>query len=370
MASSLLFIADISGFTRFVNETELSHSRHVISELLEAIIDTNEIDLEVAEIEGDAVLFYKYGSVPSIEDLINQCRRMFVEFHSHLLNYKHRRICDCGACRTAQDLTIKFVAHSGDFNFLKVKEHRKPHGSDVVLTHRLLKNNIQGKEYLLLTDTFSQDLNEGKVLSQHSWTSMSTGSTKYDDIGEVAYYYLPLEKLHDEVEVKPTTYPELTNDPIVLEGEVGLDSKLLFELITNFDFRDQWNNEALRLEYEQERVNRMGTRHVCVFENDNLEFETVTNDFGPGKLVYGERLRDYKFIKEATNYFILEPKGDQTFLRIESHLRAKQLLVRLFSPFYKAVFRKNIKKVLRNIQEAAEKFKARGLDKKIAQAAF
>ncbi len=88
MPKSLLFIADISGFTRFVNETEITHSRHIISELLEALIDKNDLGMDVAEIEGDAVLFYKYGEVPTFESLLMQSQEMFLEFHSHLLNYK------------------------------------------------------------------------------------------------------------------------------------------------------------------------------------------------------------------------------------------------------------------------------------------
>ncbi|MFC2085655.1 hypothetical protein ACFLRO_00420 [Bacteroidota bacterium] len=31
----LLFVPDISGFTQFVKATEISHSRHIIQELLE-----------------------------------------------------------------------------------------------------------------------------------------------------------------------------------------------------------------------------------------------------------------------------------------------------------------------------------------------
>jgi hypothetical protein len=60
----LIFIPDISGFTRFVNEVEIDHSRHIIQELLEVIINSNKIGLEVSEIEGDAILFYKYGDSP------------------------------------------------------------------------------------------------------------------------------------------------------------------------------------------------------------------------------------------------------------------------------------------------------------------
>ena len=32
---SLLYIPDISGFTEFVHQTEIEHSRHIVSELLE-----------------------------------------------------------------------------------------------------------------------------------------------------------------------------------------------------------------------------------------------------------------------------------------------------------------------------------------------
>ena len=41
----LLFIPDISGFTRFVTETEIGHSRLIIQELLDILINSNEIAL-------------------------------------------------------------------------------------------------------------------------------------------------------------------------------------------------------------------------------------------------------------------------------------------------------------------------------------
>ena len=58
----LVFIPDISGFTNFVTNTEIEHSRHVIQELLELLIDSNPLKLEISEVEGDAILFYKFGA--------------------------------------------------------------------------------------------------------------------------------------------------------------------------------------------------------------------------------------------------------------------------------------------------------------------
>src|SRR5207247_9256201 len=111
----LLFIPDISGFTRFVTEMEIDHSRHIIEELLEILIDTNSMGLEISEIEGDAILFYKYGDVPELEAVYAQVEKMFCEFHRHLSAFEYRRLCQCKACRAATNLSLKVITHYGEF---------------------------------------------------------------------------------------------------------------------------------------------------------------------------------------------------------------------------------------------------------------
>lgn len=81
---ALLFVPDISGFTQFVNTTEIAHSRHIIEELLEKLLDANELGLQVSEVEGDAILFYRFGDPPPAAAFFAQVQRMFVHFHSHL----------------------------------------------------------------------------------------------------------------------------------------------------------------------------------------------------------------------------------------------------------------------------------------------
>jgi len=71
----LLFIPDISGFTRFVNETDIEHSRLIIQELLELLINSNQLGLTVSEVEGDAILFYKFGEAPAAEELYKQVEK-------------------------------------------------------------------------------------------------------------------------------------------------------------------------------------------------------------------------------------------------------------------------------------------------------
>src|SRR5688572_7288268 len=95
---ALIFIPDISGFTKFVTYTEVSHAQHIIQELLEILIDSNKINLELSEIEGDAILFYRFGKPPRVEEMTQQVKEMFSRFHMHLKKYERNRICNCGAC--------------------------------------------------------------------------------------------------------------------------------------------------------------------------------------------------------------------------------------------------------------------------------
>jgi hypothetical protein len=83
-----IFIPDISGFTNFVNSVELSHSRHVIKELLEVILDSNQMELKVSEVEGDAILFYRLGEIPDLEVVYAQVEECFYYFTNTFYNMK------------------------------------------------------------------------------------------------------------------------------------------------------------------------------------------------------------------------------------------------------------------------------------------
>ena len=51
-----LVLADISGYTFYLTEAEQQHAGPIISSLLSCIIDNMPAPIEVAKLEGDAVL--------------------------------------------------------------------------------------------------------------------------------------------------------------------------------------------------------------------------------------------------------------------------------------------------------------------------
>ena len=191
----LLFIPDISGFTKFVSNIELIHSQRIIRELLELLIDENQLGFEISEIEGDAILFYKFGNSPDLSLIYEQVEKMFSAFHKYLKIHEEQKDCDCKACVTAVDLSLKVITHYGEFTAYKVKTFHKLIGRDVIIAHQLLKNDIDNNEYWLVTQSL---MNDDPPKYFRMWMHWNKGA-KQTGNGEVRFYYTPLSQLKSEL---------------------------------------------------------------------------------------------------------------------------------------------------------------------------
>src|SRR5207244_166380 len=110
-------------------------------------INSNHIGLTISDVEGDAILFYRFGNAPSLEEIYVQVESMFCNFQKQLKNYESRRACQCSACIAAINLSLKVITHYGEFSTYNVKKYDKLIGKDVIVAHQLLKNNIDLHEY-------------------------------------------------------------------------------------------------------------------------------------------------------------------------------------------------------------------------------
>ena len=333
---ALLFIPDISGFTEFVHHTAINHSKHIISELLELLIDSNHTGLELAEVEGDALFLFKIEDTVNVSEIEEQIETMYLAFHTHLKRYEYQRICSCGACASAYNLKIKFIVHYGDIEFITVKTSKKPYGSDVIKVHRLLKNEVPIDEYALFTDNVYKQTDNKNTLS-----------TAYD-FGQINYHYKTLEPLkHKLPEIKPipNNVPKhkLYSDNVT----VKIPAADLYEVISNFDYRLLWTEGIDQLEYEKNKVNRIGKKHKCLFnKNKDVEQQTITKPVNKNQLVYGESTNNVPFTKTFNNYFVLEEiKDGETNLNIEVFADFKP-----FGIWLKPLMKRSLKKVIsRNI---------------------
>lgn len=194
----LLCIPDISGFTEFMSETDFDLSSKVIPALLNQIIYTNEIGLKVSEIEGDAVLFFKTGEIPSLKKLVEQCQKFYIEFYKELEVLRKKYKTTSGADKIPEILGLKIILHYGkEVALTKVGNSIKLFGEDLIVAHRLLKNKIRMDEYLLLTEGLTNHYKQKELDEQFDWATLKENFTEYDHVGKIKYYYINLKPLID-----------------------------------------------------------------------------------------------------------------------------------------------------------------------------
>ncbi len=146
----LIVLGDVSGYTEFIATTELEHSREILAELLGTICECAPGNLNVAQLEGDAVFWL--CDEPNV-GLVDCLKEKFVEFHRRLRFMTFATTCPCRACASIGALTLKFVVHRGSYVRQRVAGSDHFVGSDIVLAHRLLKNKVPSREYILLTES-------------------------------------------------------------------------------------------------------------------------------------------------------------------------------------------------------------------------
>jgi len=141
--SGFLVVADISGYTRFLTGSELDHAQGVLEDLLSVILERLKSPLQLSNIQGDAILAYsRDDDVWSSGHVVDSVDALYFGFRDRLKSIVDNTTCPCRACVNAKKLDLKFVVHHGEFVMQNVAGRQELTGSDVILLHRLLKNDI------------------------------------------------------------------------------------------------------------------------------------------------------------------------------------------------------------------------------------
>ena len=181
-----LVLADISGYTSFVAQTEIEHADLALSFLLETIVEKISNLLTICQLEGDAVFAYieesRLQEAKSLLDLVDQT---YLAFREKALALYSQATCPCRACRALPTLDLKFMVHHGEYLIQQVAGVRHLLGTDVNLIHRLAKNHVSEstgwKGYALFT-------NQGLERLQTDKTSFVRQTESYEHLGEVETY--------------------------------------------------------------------------------------------------------------------------------------------------------------------------------------
>jgi hypothetical protein len=211
---AILVLADISGYTKFItlHTMSLLHAEKIVTELMEAIIERVELPMRLNKLEGDALLLFAEAGESETEtarEVLNQTLVFFEAFRAKSKELTGcNNLCPCDACREAEQLRLKTIVHAGEIAVKRVKNFEELAGPSVILAHRLLKNSIKSKEYILLTKDYlslaeAVDAVPLKTESRHE---------RYDDLGKVEFrVHFPEPEEGEQLDAKGSVRKRLSN---------------------------------------------------------------------------------------------------------------------------------------------------------------
>jgi hypothetical protein len=192
-----LILADISGYTSFIAQTEIEHAEKAISILLETIIEKMDDVVTIVKLEGDAVFSYvpddQMPDNNAMLELIDDTYRIFRDSAAAL---HAQATCPCKACRAIPTLDLKFLVHHGEYIIQQVAGIKDLLGNDVTLIHRLAKNGV----------TESTGWNGYALFTSHCLERMQTDKNPfvrqaetYEHLGDVETYVMDMHGRYDEM---------------------------------------------------------------------------------------------------------------------------------------------------------------------------
>ncbi|MFZ4929545.1 DUF2652 domain-containing protein [Chryseobacterium sp. Mn2064] len=171
----IILIPDFSGFTEFVFNTKLYTGEYIVRQLLSTLIDVNDQYFEISEIEGDAILFYRYDQNPSYKSISGMLWKMRSAFNRKIEELSK-------SLSTTIDLSLKFIVHYGSFSQYNIGNFRKLYGKTIVEAHQLLKNGVaEQPSYALYSNSFLEN-------TQRQETDFNKDNIHLPEVGVIHYF--------------------------------------------------------------------------------------------------------------------------------------------------------------------------------------
>jgi hypothetical protein len=232
-------IADISGYTGYLTDVELDHAQDILADLIGAVVTALRPNFRLAKLEGDAAFTFMTAEKVDGSMLLDTIERCYFGFRRRRRDVRQATSCECNACAQIPDLDLKFVVHHGAAILQKVAGRQELLGSDVIVVHRLLKNEVAERlgmgAYALITQ---QCIDVSDI--DPAALGMRAHTETYDRIGEVPAWAHDLERRWQEEEARGRVRVSAEESILTLSVPTNVPPQVAWEFLTKPGQRMTW----------------------------------------------------------------------------------------------------------------------------------
>lgn len=329
-------IADISGYTKFMAETEINHAKGIIEDLFAAILPLFRAPMAISGLQGDAVFAYAFESeIVSRQYMVDLCEAVYCTFARRKQQIAINSQCTCGACSGTDALDLKIIVHHGECVIQETAGRKELAGPDVITAFRLLKNGVKEKTGLSAYALMTCDA--VKAMHMEEFFDVETTYTEeIEHIGSVEYVVHSLAKAwqkHRELEpIYVSKEANLLIEPI--SGALTLSPDAVFPLISQARHRTRWIG-ADKIEVLSNGRAKVEPGDIYHCHHGSSVFVYQVLDWQPGKYLTGVYKLPFGLLMQET----IELTPSETGTEIEFRygpIEAKGFFAKLISKFIMA----------------------------------
>jgi uncharacterized protein YndB with AHSA1/START domain len=264
-------IADISGYTGYLADVELDHAQDILADLIGAVVTALRPNFRLAKLEGDAAFTFMTAGKLDGSMLLDTIERCYFGFRRRRRDVRQATACECTACVRIPDLDLKFVVHHGTAINQRVAGRQELLGSDVIVVHRLLKNDVVEQRGINAYALISQRAIDAADLDPAA-LGMVEHSETYDRIGGVRGWVHDLERRWQEEEARGRVF--VTPEEAILDLAVVTTAppQVAWEFLTKPGQRMTWQPWVTEVSIEGATGGRrgVGSSNHCMHGKDGV----------------------------------------------------------------------------------------------------
>lgn len=248
-------ITDISGYTEFLTQSELEHAHQALQNLFDAQLQHIKFPLKISGFRGDAIFIYTpEACFVNPQSFVEMLEKLYIVFSVALRQMQFNTTCPCRACKNLKSLNLKMCIHYGEYIIQKLGDREELLGADVIVPHRMLKNNVIEetgiKSYALFSEAAANALSLPNLCNP-----LTTYKESYEHLGEVNMLVHDLNSAWEREEARQKIIVDENNPWIKIEVDVPFPPSVIWGVITT----PELEGPLLGLEYVK-RIDELGGR--------------------------------------------------------------------------------------------------------------
>ncbi len=312
-------ITDISGYTEFLTASELDHAQQTLQGLFDVQLEHIKFPLKISGFRGDAIFMYTSETCfVNPQSFLETLENLYIVFTDALRQMEFNTTCKCRACKNISKLDLKMCIHYGEYLVQTLGDREELLGADVIVPHRMLKNEVVEKTGIKSYALFSEAAANALGL-QTLCDPLTPHKETYEHLGEVNMLVHNLRGAWDREQARQKVGVDPLDAWITIEVEAPFPPSLIWEMLTT----PALEASLLGLEYVK-RIDALGGRtraeskfHCAHATGDFFNkivdwkpFDYFTTQQNAGGLEYLRTIR-LEYDGEITKVSILAGKPDK-----------------------------------------------------------